>query len=354
MARLVNYKTRDENRYSTFDGEPSYTSRENLTDSNRIRLLSKQKTKLQKLKTKMAKNGNKNSNKIPEETIPTISASIEMHRNKIAQSRAINASSAEVTRGRRRPATQSRHKAGSFNSKFNTRQCNWRSNQQQQQQQRHHDDEYEEPTNRGKRCCASCCFCLCPRCWWEWCCKRKCCARICCGCIDYVDSENDDDDDIDAKFEQYKQEIRLNELKRDRSGGGGGGDTANEMQETSLQSSSYRIELSPSSTATSTTISHDDHRNPITNNEGNAINAAEATSSFDKTSKSPSIISRYRRYWSWNDSLRSNSDKFLETLEYDMDGEQSLKRTNNKHDQTDASARAKGCTPDLHVATSHA
>lgn len=38
---------------------------------------------------------------------------------------------------------------------------------------------------------------------------------------------------------------------------------------------------------------------------------------------------RYRKYWNWNDSLRSNSDKFLETLEYDMDGENSLKR--NQH-----------------------
>lgn len=24
--------------------------------------------------------------------------------------------------------------------------------------------------------------------------------------------------------------------------------------------------------------------------------------------------------WNWNDSLRSNSDKFLETLEHDLDG----------------------------------
>lgn len=347
MARLVSYKTRDENRYSTFDGEPSYTSRENLTDSNRIRLMSKQKTKLQKLKTKMAKNTNRNNNnnsKMPE-TMPTISASIEMHRNKIAQSQTVNAPSGEITRGRRRPAnqhhfpaTQSRHNTDSFNSKFNTRKCNWQRNQQQQQ---------EEPAVRDKHRCASCCcFCL----WWKWCCKRKCFARICCGCIDYENSENDndDDDDIDAKFEQYKQGIRLNELKKECEQNGDG-DTANEMQETSLQSNSYRIELSPSSTATSTTISYDDQRNPITMEE-NAINAEAATSSVGKTSKPTSIISRYRRYWSWNDSLRSNSDKFLETLEYDMDGDESLKRTNNKHNRTDASVRTKGSIPDLHVA----
>lgn len=34
-----------------------------------------------------------------------------------------------------------------------------------------------------------------------------------------------------------------------------------------------------------------------------------------------------RRYWNWNDSLRSNKDTFLETLEYDLEGERSLKRS---------------------------
>lgn len=346
MARLVNYASRDENRYSKFDGEPSYNSRESLTDSKRIRLLPKQKTKLQKLKSKMTKNTN---NKTPE-TIPTISASIEKHRNKIGQSQSVNVSSGEVTRGRRCPAnqhhfpaTQSRQNTSSSNGKFSTRKCDWQNNQLLHGKEK-------TSVGRSKKRCASCCFCWCPR-WWL-CCKRKCCARICCGCIDYNDidndvddDDNDDDDDIDAKFEQYKREIRLNELKTECKRNDG--DTANGMQETSFQSNLYRIELSSSSTA-STTISYDNQLNPITN-EGNTMNT-EATS-LGKTVKNPtSIISRYRKYWNWDDSLRSNSDKFLETLEYDMDGEQSLKRTNNKHNRTDASVRTEGYTPDLHVA----
>lgn len=38
------------------------------------------------------------------------------------------------------------------------------------------------------------------------------------------------------------------------------------------------------------------------------------------------------KYWNWNDSLRSNSDRFLETLEYDLDGDRSLKK--NKSNRT--------------------
>lgn len=36
------------------------------------------------------------------------------------------------------------------------------------------------------------------------------------------------------------------------------------------------------------------------------------------------------KYWNWNDSLRSNSDRFLETLEYDLDGDRSLKKKSNR------------------------
>lgn len=133
--------------------------------------------------------------------------------------------------------------------------------------------------------------------------------------------------------------MRLNELKREHSEQDiEHSDIANESQETSLQSNSYRIESPTTSTS-------------CTN--GNTIHeSATATTNINgKTSKpTTSIIFRYRKYWNWNDSLRSNSDKFLETLEYDMDGEQSLQRTNNKHPRTDASVRTKGYTPDLHVA----
>lgn len=318
MARLVSYKKRDENRYSTFDGEQSYNSSENLTDGNRIRLLPKQKTKLKKMKNKKATMTTKNTSKMSE-TMPTISASIEMHRNKIAKSRIENASSSDITRARRRSAIQSHRTQSRFNccftSKFCSRKCNWRCNQ--------------SSNSGGSNVDGCCCFS-----WWKWCCKWKCCSRICCGCIDYDDSENDDDD-IDAKFEQYKYEMRLNELngerEREREQPNG---IRNDAQETSLQSNSYRIE-SP------TTSNHS--KNPIMN-DGNAINECVATTTNGKTSKPASIIFRYRKYWNWNDSLRSNSDKFLETLEYDMDGEQSWKRTNNKHQRTDASDPTKGYT----------
>lgn len=295
MARLVSYKPRDENRYSTFGGEMSYTSNENLTEKYRARLLPK---KGSKLKNKKSKNGNQVA-----ETMPTISSSIEMHRNKIAQSQTVNAPSGggAITRARRRSnrssGTQSRFRC-CFSGAFCAQKCNWRCNQ---------------------NCCANCS-------WWKWCCKRKCCARLCCGCIDCADSGNDDDD-IDAKFEQYKYEMRLNDLRR------GDANTTNKSQETSLQSNSSRIETTP-------VPCH--QQKASTSNDGSAINSI---STADKVSAAPatkSRIFRYRKYWNWNDSLRSNSDKFLETLEYDMDGEQSLNRANNKYKQNDNSVHTKG------------
>lgn len=333
MARLVSYRARDENRYSTFDGETSYTSSENLTESNRIRLLPKKKAKMKNKKVK-------NTNKMAE-TMPTISATIELHRNKIAQSQTISATpngrssssissnSNAITQGRRRPLNRSHERQSRFNCCFNsvfcTRKCNWRWNQ---------------------GCCTNCWHTIACCCWWKWCCQRKCCgARICCGCNANDDSENDDDD-IDAKFEQYKLEMRLNDLKRDCC------DTVNEEQETSLQLNSYRSDgLPPLPPPTMPTI----HNQKTLNNE-NAISdsttastAASVANGKNASTKVTSKIFRYRKYWNWNDSLRSNSDKFLETLEYDMDGEQSLNRANNKHKRTDASGRTKGYIPDLHV-----
>lgn len=270
------------------------------------------------------------------ETMPTISASIEMHQNKIAQSRAINASSGNsgsgsnaISRGRRRPLNRSNETHSRFNCCFNsvfcTRKCNWRCNQ---------------------RCCTNCWSTIACCCWWKWCCRRKCCARFCCGCNDNDDSENDDDD-IDAKFEQYKYEMRLNELKREHC------DRVNEEQETSLQLNSYcndALPPLPLPTTTTTTIAIHDQK---TSNDGNAINDAIVGKTVP--TKTTSKIFRYRKYWNWNtnDSLRSNSDKFLETLEYDMDGEQSLNRANNKYKRTDASARTKGYIPDLHVSLTY-
>lgn len=339
MARLEKCKKRDENRYSTFDGEPSYNSSENLTETNRIKILSTKKSKWKMLKSKK-NSSTPNCTKPMAKTMPTISASIEMHRNKIAQSRPVNASSDGITRARRRSANQSIRSRSKLNSCLNaifcTRKCNWG---------------YNESAGAGPgtgagssnaSCCNRCCCCCFS--WWKWCCKRKCCARICCGCIDYDDSENDECD-IDAKFEQYKYEMRLNELKREREYEHGQeySDIVNESPETSFQSNSYRIE--------SPTTSNQNHNNNTVPNDGNKLcETATSTATINgKTLKPTSIIFRYRKYWNWNDSLRSNSDKFLETLEYDMDGEQSLQRTNNKHPRTDASVRIKGYTPDLHV-----
>lgn len=288
MARLVSYRSRSEDRYSTFGGEVSYNSSENLTEKKCIRLLPKQK---QKLKKKYEKN---KMRKIPE-TMPTISASIEMHRNNITQSRALNVSCDGITRGRRRPMNRSH--GTSSQSRFN---CCYNSKC--------------STSNFIRRCNQSFFNWISCDCWWKWCCRRKGCGRCCCACIDYGDSENDDDD-IDAKFEQYKNEMRLNELKKEHNG------TEIGAQETSLQSCSQEIEA---------TTTFNDQTNSL------AINTISNGKNLNTTSK------LLRNIWSWNDSLRSNSDKFLETLEYDLDNEQSLKRANNKHKRTDASVLTKG------------
>lgn len=288
MARLMSYKKRDENRYSTFADETSNNSSENLTESNRIRLLSK-------IKTKSRKPTNRTKHAMPD-TIPTISANIELHRNKISQSRTING--VGVTQGRRRPRSVQR-----------------------------------QSRDFASKCCAKKCGNAIGCCWWKWCCRRKCWSAICCGGIDYDDSENDDDD-IDAKFEQYKYEMRLNELKRAGCDNTVCNDVQQKQHETNFQPNSYQTET------VSIHASHQTGNNSMATN-GNEINDGNAS-----TRKTASKLFRYRKYWNWNtnDSLRSNSDNFLETLEYDMDGEQSLNRENNKYKPTDISARIKGYT----------
>lgn len=61
---------------------------------------------------------------------------------------------------------------------------------------------------------------------------------------------------------------------------------------------------------------------PMSEINVNNFNSEKAKS---KTSKKLSS-----KYWNWNDSLRSNSDRFLETLEYDLDGDRSLKKKSNR------------------------
>lgn len=108
-------------------------------------------------------------------------------------------------------------------------------------------------------------------------CHCVCCIKLCnklcpCCCIRNVKCHcccsqcNDDDDDIDGEFAKIKYEM-------------------------SLKNGKYI----PSNTA---------DRTPR---------------GFNKSNKN--------KKWNWDDSLRSNSDKFLETLEYDgVDGDKSLKR----------------------------
>lgn len=55
------------------------------------------------------------------------------------------------------------------------------------------------------------------------------------------------------------------------------------------------------------------------------VNNLSSEKAKNKTSKKLSS-----KYWNWNDSLRSNSDRFLETLEYDLDGDRSLKKKSNR------------------------
>lgn len=303
MARLVNYKAKDGNRYSTFDGETSYNSSENLTESNQIHILpqkkSKSKEKKSKIKVKHSKKGQKQEQtiEVPTPTPTSISTIMENHRNRIIQKQnetISTTSNGYITHGRRRhPNTKSKLSCCFGNKNFSAYcRCNW----------------------QRMNCFSAQCLC----CWmisWS-ACRRKC---TCCN-----DSDNETEDDIDATFERYKYEMRLKELSCETS------ETDIEtiaVPIESVQLNFKRIEMPLKSNEGNNT----NNNNHITTDE-NIIN--EQTS--PKAKKNDGKKSRYRKYWNWNDSWRSNSDKFLETLEYDMDGEQSLKKNNNKQKQTDA------------------
>lgn len=306
MARLVSYKPRDD-RYSTFDGERSYNSSENLTERNRIKILLKSKSKSSG-KKKKEKTKKKNA-ATTGDTMPTISASVEMHGNKIAQSTSrINCLSDNITRGRRR---QSSHRTSSSKSKFNCCLNGWLCCCR------------GPKYNRSSSCsCREWCTNRCGiNCWRKWCCclsPRKCC----CGGSNFDDDE-DDDDDIDAKFERYKYELRLKELNSNCVPTDAAIIDTSDAGESTVQFNFHRNEASVA------IDTNQAHHCPSTPN-------ATANGKNQKTKKFS-----YRKYWNWNDSLRSNSDKFLETLEYDMDGEQSLKRSNDK-DKRNGFNSAKG------------
>lgn len=284
MARLVSYKARDENRYSTFGGEVECNSSENLTETNRIKLMFKTKSSSPsspapnaspgKKKTSSIKSSKKCKTSMPSSQRVTIStiASPPMPNN---------SGSSPSTSGRpAMPKKKSWQSTKASKSKLNC--CSFWSKQ-----------------CARRRNCA----------WRQFCC---CCSRsICCFCCARCkgNATDDDDDDIDAKFEQYKREMKLNSAAGDGGGGASGHDNG-ALQVPEITFSTDQIVTF--------------HMN------GGKTDVVEPIPSPSKSKRF-----RYRKYWNWNDSLRSNSDKFLETLEYDMDGENSLKR--NQHFRTKGS-----------------
>lgn len=284
MARLVSYKARDENRYSTFGGEVECNSSENLTETNRIKLMFKTKSssastpstngsqakKKSSIKSsKKCKKSMPSSQRVTISTIATPAPSLSVGHDGCR-------SIGPVTQKKRWQSKSSKSKLNCcpFWSKQCTRKrnCAWRQ----------------------LCCCCSraiCCFC-CVRC------KRN-----------ADDDDGDDDDDIDAKFEQYKREMKLNGATMATTSDAG----------TAFGHDNIAMQMPEITFSTDQVVTF--HMN------GGKTEAIETQPSPTKSKRF-----RYRKYWNWNDSLRSNSDKFLETLEYDMDGENSLKR--NQHTRT--------------------
>lgn len=123
-------------------------------------------------------------------------------------------------------------------------------------------------------CCKKCCDW-----WWRWCCCCCCCcikSRCCARCTADQNIIDDVTDEIDKQFAQYKCEMQLKQIN----------DTA------------FR------GTTSSSTV---------------AVVLPRVKGSLRTNTKRP--------LWNWDDSLRSNSDKFLETLEYDVDGQKSLTKS---------------------------
>lgn len=211
MARLVSYKAKDENRYSTFGNEVSCNSNENLTEPKRFKLMPKKKQRRPPTISELANaNGNRAHAHCPvAATVATVAVAMN-----------------DRTRNR--------------NTSSRLALCPKLCCQQR-----------KSYPNLGK-------------CWWYLCCWGCCnlCKRASYSC-------DDDDDDIDAKFEQYKYEMRMKE-------------------------SGQAVAV--------------------------AGNAADGGKVGDRQRNSFGKNGRKYWNWNWNDSLRSNSDKFLETLEHDLDG----------------------------------
>lgn len=102
---------------------------------------------------------------------------------------------------------------------------------------------------------------------------------ICCR----QNSNNGDNDDIDAAFAKYKYEMRLKELENTQNV-----DSAFENMDR------YRV------------LGEDSY----------LITAGTGVSNGEPIGISANV--QNRKYWNWDNSLRSNCDNFLETLEYDI------------------------------------
>lgn len=181
MARLVSYKTKDENRYSTFGNDASCNSHENLTDTNRFKLIPKKKIQSPKSKIKTIKM----TATAKRTTAPTISASAT--RNDLILKSTGNSVRNHVT-----------------NVNINKRRINNSSSS----------SNAHYSGSRSALCPKLCCrqrkaYLNLGKCGWYLCCWGCCNLCKCTGYGCNNDNDDDDDDDIDAKFEQYKCEMRL-------------------------------------------------------------------------------------------------------------------------------------------------
>lgn len=262
MARLISYKVTDENRYTTFISEMSCNSNENLTESNKIKFLVKNKKKkdkkcISKTSPSLSVSPLKSNRMKKQKTVPIAKITPTVQTINLPSS---SSSTATIITATNR--TSSKSKVKNCCSLFS---CNWIFRNKR----------CYKFKRRLKRCC--CCCCL-------WCCKKQCAIMD-----DDDDFDDDEDDDIDAKFEQYKNELRLKELAANANSA----DVKNRILQQQQQQSKQQ--------------------------NGTDVNN-DAKNKFS-----------CKKYWNWNDSWRSNSDRFLETLEYDMDGDRSLKRSSYKN-----------------------
>lgn len=219
MARLVSYKARDDNRYSTFGNENECNSSENLTE---------QRKKIKIILSKKGKKKNKTN------LVKTSTKSVPSAMSSTSRKSTVNASRQGAQSGR------------------------------------------QQSTEKKSKCSCS----AVGRCF-DYLCCCFCCTNKRCKLTRWMTGQNvDEEDDIDAYFESYKNEMKLKENQQ--------------LEMKTRNDNAYQSPFTSTS-----------------NGKNESMTLPNATR---------------RKYWNWNDSLKSNSDKFLETLEYDMDGEESLKR----------------------------